>query len=188
MPGNDQPSGHDTQEKVSQAAEMAQERASQATEAAQEKAQHAAGQVSARLREQIEQRSSQAASQANQQASDLRSVGESLRSQGKDGPARAADRLAGYAEQVGSYLQDKDSQTLLSDAEDFGRRQPLAVAAGGLILGFAASRFLKASSGQRYRRGLTVSRPNGVYVQGGPPSRPAPSPAVTAGTAPGVQR
>jgi len=186
MEGNNQPPGHDAQEKVSQATEMAQEKASQAASAAQEKAQHAAGQVSARLREQIEQRSSQAASQVNEQASDLRSVGESLRSQGKDGPARAAEQLAGYAEKVGGYLQDRDAETLLSDAEDFGRRQPLAVVAGGLIAGFAASRFLKASSGQRYRRGLTVSRPNGVYTQGAPERRPVPSPGVTAGTAAGV--
>jgi len=186
MEGNNQPPANDAQEKASQAAEIAQEKASQEAGAAQEKAQHAAGQVSARLREQIEQRSTQAASQVNEQASDLRSVGESLRSQGKDGPARAADQLAGYAERVGSYLQDKDAQTLLSDAEDFGRRQPLAVAAAGLIVGFAASRFLKASSGQRYRRGLTVAQPNGVYAQGAPAS-PTPHPqAVTAGTLPGA--
>jgi len=34
--------------------------------------------------------------------------------------------------------------------EDFGRRQPLAVVAIGLVAGFAASRFLKASSSSRY--------------------------------------
>jgi hypothetical protein len=186
MPGDNGPSGRDAHENGSQAAEMAQEKASQAAGAAQERAQHAAGQAQARLREQIEQRSAQAASQVNEQASDLRSVGEALRSQGKDGPARAADQLAGYAERVGSYLQDKDAETLLSDAEDFGRRQPLAVAAGGLILGLATSRFVKASSRRRYRRGLTVSRPNGVYAQGAPPSAPAQPPAVTAGMAPGA--
>ena len=35
----------------------------------------------------------------------------------------------------------------------FGRRQPWAVIAGGLALGFAASRFLKASSSRRYESG-----------------------------------
>lgn len=42
---------------------------------------------------------------------------------------------------------------MLRDVEDFGRRQPLAVAAVGLALGFAASRFLKASSRSRYAHG-----------------------------------
>jgi hypothetical protein len=140
-----------------------QTKATEVAEQAQEKAQQAAGQVQDKLREQLDQRSSQAASQINEQASDLRSVGESLRGQGKDGPAKAAEQLAHYAEKVGGYLQSKDSHALLSDAEDFGRRQPWAIAAGGVVLGFAASRFLKASSSQRYHGRTTVPRPNGVY-------------------------
>jgi hypothetical protein len=141
----------------------AQAKATELAEQAQEKAHQAAGQVQDKLREQLDQRSSQAASQINEQASDLRSVGESLREQGKDGPAKAADQLAQYAEKVGGYLREKDSHALLADAEDFGRRQPWVVAAGGIVLGFAASRFLKASSSERYHGRTTVSRPNGVY-------------------------
>jgi hypothetical protein len=146
----------------------AQEKAAQVAGQAQEKAQQAAGQLQDRLREQIDQRSSQAATQITEQASDLRSVGETLRDQGKDGPAKAADQLAQYAEKVGGYLRDKDSTALLSDAEDFGRRQPWAVAAGAMAAGFVASRFLKASSSQRYQRRTTVPRPNGVYAASTP--------------------
>jgi hypothetical protein len=142
----------------------AQARATEVTEQAQEKAHQAAGQIQDKVREQLDQRSSQAATQIHEQASDLRSVGESLREQGKEGPAKAADQLAQYAEKVGGYLRDKDSHALLSDAEDFGRRQPWAIAAGGVVLGFAASRFLKASSSQRYHGRTTVPRPNGVYA------------------------
>ena len=150
-------------------ASEAQAKASEVAEQAQEKAQHAAGQMQDKLRGQLDQRSSQAATQITEQASDLRSVGESLREQGKEGPANVADQLARYAEKVGGYLREKDSHALLSDAEDFGRGQPWAIAAGGLALGFAASRFLKASSAQRYRGRLTVPQPSGVY------SAPAPS-------------
>lgn len=128
----------------------AQARAQQAVGQAQEKAQAAAGQAQARVREQLDQRSSQLGEQAHQQASDLRSVSEALRDQGKGRPAQAVDRLAGYAEQAGSYLRDRDADSMLSDAEDFGRRKPHAVVAGGLALGLIASRFLKASSGRRY--------------------------------------
>jgi hypothetical protein len=145
----------------------AQEKAQEVAGQAQEKAQAAAGQVQAKLREQLNQRSSQIAEQVNEQASDLRSVSGALREQGREGPAKAADRLAEYAEKVGDYLRDKDSDALLREAEDLGRRQPAAVAAGGLMLGFLASRFLKASSSQRYS-----SRSAGQF----PPPRPSVPP------------
>jgi hypothetical protein len=140
-----------------------QAKAAEVAGQAQEKAQQAAGQAQDKLREQLDQRSSQAASQINEQASDLRSVSEALRQQGKDGPAKAAEQLAHYAEKVGGYLRENDSHAFLADAEDLGRRQPWAIAAGGAALGFAASRFLKASSTQRYRGRTTVARPAGVY-------------------------
>lgn len=127
-----------------------QEKAQEVASQAQEKGQQAAAQAKHKLREQLDQRSSQAADQINRQASDLRAVSSSLRQQGKDGPASAAGQLADYAEKAGGYLQDKDSDALLADAEDFARRQPWAVAAGALALGFAASRFLKASSAKRH--------------------------------------
>ncbi|MGZ6639050.1 MAG: hypothetical protein ACXVII_40180, partial [Solirubrobacteraceae bacterium] len=76
---------------------------------AQNTALQTAGQAQAKLREQLNQRSSQAAAKITEQASDMRSVSEALHDQGKHGPARAADRIAGYAENVGGYLRDKDS-------------------------------------------------------------------------------
>jgi hypothetical protein len=132
------------------AREAAQDKAHEMAGQAQEKAHAAAGQAQAKLREQLDQRSSQLAAQINGQASDLRSVSDSLREQDKEGPAKVAERLAAYAEKVGGYLHEKDSDALLRDAEDLGRRKPALVAGGGLLLGFAASRFLKASSGRRY--------------------------------------
>lgn len=142
------------------AADQAKETAQQAAGQAQEKAQQAVGQAQVKLREQLDQRSSQAAEQINAQASDLRSVSEALREQGKDGPADAADRLAGYADRVGGYLRDKDSNALLADVEEFGRQRPWAAAAGGLAVGFAASRFLKASSSERYQSRTNRPQPN----------------------------
>jgi len=174
------------QERAAETAEQAQEKAQQVAEQAQEKAQQVAGQVQDRLREQIDERSSQVATQVTNQASDLRSVGESLRGQGKEGPAQAADQLAGYAEKVGSYLRERDSHALLADAEDFGRRQPWAVAAGALALGLTASRFLKASSRQRYQsRPTTVPRPAGVFPATGAVGPGEASSARASGLAPG---
>jgi hypothetical protein len=120
---------------------------------AQDKAQGALGQARSRLRDQIDQRSTQAGDQVQSTAQDVRSVAEQLRGQGKDAPARVAEQVADRAESFGSYLRDADGERLLRDVEDVARRQPWLVAAGGLALGFAASRFLKASSSRRYQTG-----------------------------------
>ena len=133
------------------AADQAKGKAGQAGAAAQEKAQQAAGQAKGRLREQVDQRSTQAGEQVASTAADVRTVGEELRKQGKDKPAQLADQAAKRAERLGGYLKESDADRILGDLEDFGRKQPWAVAAGGLALGFAASRFLKASSEKRYQ-------------------------------------
>jgi hypothetical protein len=118
---------------------------------AQDKAKGALGQARSRLRDQVDQRSTQAGDQAHATAQDMRGVADQLRGQGKDTPARVAEQVADRAESFGTYLRDADGDQLLQDVEDFARRQPWLVAAGGLALGFAASRFLKASSSRRYQ-------------------------------------
>jgi hypothetical protein len=158
FPHGGQGSDGDTQGGAADAAGIAKDKAQAAAGQAQEQVQQAAGQVQDRLREQIDQRSTQAGEQMSAQASDLRSVSDALRKEGKDGPADAAGRLAGYAEKVGGYLHEKDSHALLADAEEFGRRRPWAAVAGGLVLGLAGSRFLKASSGRRYQSATSSPR------------------------------
>jgi hypothetical protein len=118
---------------------------------AQDKARGAMGQARGRLSEQVDQRSTQAGERIAGTASDVRSIAEELRNQGKDGPATLAEQVAGQADRVGDYLKGASGDRLLRDVEDFARRQPWLVAAGGLALGFAASRFLKASSSRRYQ-------------------------------------
>src|SRR4051812_33484991 len=122
----------------------------QAKEKAQETAQQASQQAKRGVRDQVDQRSTEAGQRVGSAAQDARSVAEELRKQGKDQPAKLAEQAAQRAERLGDYLQQSDGDTILSDLEDFGRRQPWAVIAGGLALGFAASRFLKASSSRRY--------------------------------------
>jgi hypothetical protein len=161
----------------------AQDKAQQITGEAQEKAQQAAGHAQAKLREQLDRRSTQLAEQARQQGSDLRAVSEALRDQGKDRPALLINRLAEYAEQAGRYLREKDADTMLGDAEDFGRQKPAAVAAGAVALGFAASRFLRASSSKRYSardaQPLPTSSPQtSLTRRAGPQTSIEPGPAT----------
>jgi hypothetical protein len=122
------------------------------TQQAQEKAQEVASKATDQARTQVDQRSTELGHRVTSTADDIRSVGQQLREQGKDQPAKLAEQAAGHVERVGSWLRDSDSDKLLSDVEDFGRRQPWALALGGMALGIAASRFLKASSSQRYEK------------------------------------
>ena len=124
---------------------------------AQDKARGALGQARGRLGDQVDQRSTQAGERVAGTASDVRSIAEELRNQGKDAPANLAEQVAGQADRVGDYLKEASGDRLLRDVEDFARRQPMLVAAGGLVLGFAASRFLKASSSRRYESGSESS-------------------------------
>jgi hypothetical protein len=126
------------------------------TDHAREKAQEAAGQAKekagSQLRAQVDRRSTDAGHRLGGYASDVRSVGEQLREQGKDQPAKLAEQAADRAERLGRYLTDSDPDRILGDVEDFGRRRPWAVIAGGLALGLVASRLLNASASDRYRQ------------------------------------
>jgi hypothetical protein len=124
---------------------------------AQDKARGALGQARGRLSDQVDQRSTQAGERVAGTASDVRSIAEELRNQGKDAPANLAEQVASQADRVGDYLKGASGDRLLRDVEDFARRQPMLVAAAGLALGFAASRFLKASSSRRYQSGYQGS-------------------------------
>jgi len=120
---------------------------------AQDRARGVVGQARGRVSDQVDQRSTQAGERIAGTAGDVRSIADELRNQGKEGPANLAEQVAGQADRVGDYLKGASGDRILRDVEDFARRQPMLVAAAGLALGFAASRFLKASSSRRYASG-----------------------------------
>ena len=122
-------------------------------EQAKAKAKEAAGEARGRVRDEVDRRSTEIGGRVGSSAGDARSVADELRKQGKDAPARYVEQAADRAERLGSYLERSDGDRIVRDVEDFARRNPWAVAAGGLALGFAASRMLKASSSERYRSG-----------------------------------
>ena len=143
-----------------EAADKARELAGQATEAAKD----AGGRASERLRAQMDERAGMVGERVSTGAQDLKSLAQELRAQDKEGPARLADEAAQRAERLGGYLAEADSTRILRDLEDLGRRQPWTVALGALAVGFAAARFLNASSSDRYRRssGSGAGRPAGA--------------------------
>jgi hypothetical protein len=163
--------------------EQVKDQVREQAQAAQERARGAAGQTRSRLRDQVDQRSTRAGERLAGTAADVRSVAEELRRQDKDTPARLAEQAAGQTDRVADYLKGASGERILRDVEDFARRRPWAVAAGGLALGFTASRFLKASSSRRYQAAQT-SYPTYEEAEVGP--YPVAEPAAPAADMPGV--
>jgi len=148
-----------TQSPSGSATDAAKEQVQEKAQDAQEKVKEGAQQVQSRMRDQVDRRSTQAGEQVSATADALRATSRQLRDQGQDGPAQAAEKAAHHAERVGGYLSESSADRILGDLEDFGRRQPLAVVGLGLAAGLLASRFLKASSRERYQ-----NRPAGTAV------------------------
>jgi hypothetical protein len=141
---------HEEAGQSQQVADQAREKVGEAAEQAKEKAHSLAGQTQDRIREQVGERSTQAGERVGSTAQDIRAVGSELHNQGKEGPAKLAEQAADRIDRAGTYLRDSDADRILNDVEDFGRSRPWAVLAGAVVVGFAAARFLKASSRERY--------------------------------------
>lgn len=159
--------------------EQVKDKATEVAGQAREQAQQAAGQAREQMRSQIDQRSSDAGQKVSAQGSDLRAVGDQLRQQGKDGPAKLADQAADHVERAGSWLSESDADKILHDVEDAARQNPWAVVAGGIALGFAASRFLKASSRDRYATRAATPSPAPTPAQRPDPEALLPGSTVT---------
>jgi ElaB/YqjD/DUF883 family membrane-anchored ribosome-binding protein len=129
---------------------------------AQDKVKEAGDQARGRVGQELDRRSTEVGERVGGTAGDARSVAEELRKQGKDTPARYVEQAADRAERLGGYLQRSDGDAMLRDVEDFARRNPWAIVAGGMALGLAASRMLKASSSERYQAGRQLDQGNGA--------------------------
>lgn len=128
----------------------------QALQQTQQTAGQVAGQAKDQARSMFETQKGQVTDQASKISQALRQSGENLQAQNV-GPAAtvlntAADRLDGFS----SYLQGRNADQLMQEAEGFARRNSAAFLGGAFALGLLAARFLKSSvpssgySGSRY--------------------------------------
>ena len=130
--------------------DQARDKAQEVGAQAKEKAQEAGVQARSRVRDEVDRRSTEAGHQAGSAAQALRDASGRLRQDGNEPVAKGLEQVADRVDRAGGWLREADGDRILRDVEDFGRRNTLAVVAGGLALGFAASRLLKASSRNRY--------------------------------------
>jgi hypothetical protein len=162
--------------------------ASRAQQQVQEKAHDLKGQASRNVRSQLDERSTDFGEQVHSLGVALRRAGEQLADDGKTMPADAARRAADGVERLGRYLRDGDADVFLNDLEQFGRKRPWISGGIGMALGFAASRFLKASSDRRYNRAQSARSDldapltrSGAALETGPLGAPPTPPPVQSG-------
>jgi hypothetical protein len=129
----------------------------QVKERVQDVAEQTKSQTREQLRAQISSRSSQAGEQVSAAAGALRHTSEHLRREGSDSVAKVVDGAAARGERLGTYLTRADGDQILRDVEDIARKQPWLFVGGSAVLGFLASRFMKASSSGRYHGQAPVS-------------------------------
>ncbi len=79
-----------------------------------------------------------------QVAQAVREAGSGMREQ-QPQIAGFADTAAEQVERASQYLREHDAREALDTAQDFARRQPIAVVAGGLVLGLAVGRLLRTA-------------------------------------------
>ena len=130
--------------------EQVKERVGEGAQQVQEKASEAKDRTRARLSEQVDNRSTQTGEQMKRTAGALRQTAQQLRGDQQAQPAQLIEGVAQRVERLGQYLTANDGDRLLRDVERMARRQPWLVVGGGVVLGFLAARFTKASSTRRY--------------------------------------
>jgi len=79
-------------------------------------------------------------------ASSVRDASRSMREQ-QPQLADFAETAPEQADRAATYLREHDAADVLAATQEFGRRQPAVVIAGGLVLGLVAGRLLRTSAG-----------------------------------------
>lgn len=115
-----------------------------------ERIKEAAGGVASEAGRAAETRASQTMVQLGdtleQVAQAVREAGNGMREQ-QPQVANVADTAAQQVERASQYLREHDAREAFEAVQTFARRQPLALAGGGLALGVLAGRLLKAVGG-----------------------------------------
>lgn len=132
------------------------------TNAAKDKAAEVGSQVSDQAKSQVGTRTTEAGDAIQDKADGLHQMSDQLRDSGQDAFAQLAEKAATLTEDAARYLRNADADSIRGDVEGFARRSPWAVAAGGMLLGFAASRLVKAGTDNRTSAVPSRATPEGT--------------------------
>jgi hypothetical protein len=98
-----------------------------------------------------------ASSSAAEASAAIGDAAATLESSGHETLSQAAAALSDRVRTFSTYLEDRSLEDLVGDARRLAQRNPGLFIAGGVALGFALSRFLKASSADAGRAARNMS-------------------------------
>ena len=148
--------------------EQVKERVDEGAQQIQQKASEAKVKTREQLRQQVDSRSTQAGEQMTRTGSALRQTAQQLRGDQQEQQAKILEGVAERTDRFGRYLTETDGDRMLRDVERMARQRPWLVAGSGMVLGFLAARFTKASSSRRYEaEGGAYRRPTPELTGGG---------------------
>lgn len=113
----------------------------------QEQTSYYADEVRQRVEDQIDTRKEWASGELSGISQALRQTGSQLREQDQGSIGQYAEQAAGQTDRLSGYLHEKEASQLIGEVESFARSRPSFFLGGAVILGVAAARFMKSSSG-----------------------------------------
>lgn len=119
--------------------------ATQAADAIKSEAQSFAQTAQERLRDEAQKRTETATKTLGDFAGAIRRAGDELSQNNHSPAAKLVGQAADGLERLSLSLADKRPEELLDGVRDFGRQHPLAFIAGGVLVGVALGRFVRAS-------------------------------------------
>jgi hypothetical protein len=135
-------------DKAQDAAAQAKDKAGEAAGAAMEQAKRAAAQVGEQAKSTVDTRRTEVAHELGNVAEVVRQTAQDVGMGNSDTVARYGERIADQIEGVSTYLDEHGVEDILTDIQDFARRQPALFLGGAFMLGIVVGRFLR-SSGSR---------------------------------------
>jgi ElaB/YqjD/DUF883 family membrane-anchored ribosome-binding protein len=144
--------------------DMAKDTLNQVKESAGTVTGEAIGQAKEKASSVIDDKKTMLATGVASVADSIRQVGENLGNSTDNNQVAAlaskyGETLAGQVERLSSYLDEKEIRELVTDVEQFARRNPLLFVGGAFALGVLAARFMKSSGRNQKSRGR--SKTNG---------------------------
>jgi len=133
----------DSRAAADQAARETRDAAADLGQRARTTARDAAGKVSRGAQDMAHKAQDSAADEVKDVASALRTAAEELRNGSPQ--QRTFSQIADGLADVSDSMRDKDMGEMMHDLNSFARRNPVVFLGGAALLGFAATRFAKAS-------------------------------------------
>jgi hypothetical protein len=136
-------------EKVTDVVEQIQEHVAPAVSQTQQKAGEMAGKVGQQAASRLEEHRSQTAQGLSSVAGALRQSSQQVQEKDQGVVTQFAGQygnvIADQVERVSNYLQDRSTQDLVREVEDFARRDPAIFIGGAFLLGLVGARLLKSA-------------------------------------------